>query len=254
MKAVFIVAKDTVRRGRRQKFLAGVCALCFAILCLSLAFAQLSLDDKGRLTTDFGLSAIELLLSALAVFFSTGFIAGDLDKKIYMLLTRPMRPATLFAGRCLGLAVLFFIALSALSLFLLVFFVFLKIPIQWVLFYALMGFFWESLLLSAFVLLFSSYSRPFMVLFYCCAIFIIGHFTESLFYFVDKSSGLARLVLTQFVRLIPNLEKINWKSAVVYRDSIAFGEFAFSSLYIFLWIGLILSGALLIMEKREYGG
>ena len=253
MKPLFIIAQNTVLQALRQRFLPGLCAIGFAVLCLSLAFAQLSLDDQGRLTTDFGLSAVQLLLAGLAVFFPAGFIAGDLDKKIWMILTRPVRPAVFFAGRYMGLAVLIAIALLALSLILLAFFLFLKIPIQGVLFYALGGFFLESLLLSAFVLLFASYAQSFMVLFYCCAVFIIGHFTQSLFYFIEKTPGVWRAVLEQLVRLIPNLEKVNWKSAVVYRDKMAFSEFALSSLYILLWIGLALSLAFLIMEKREYG-
>lgn len=253
MRVLFVVVANTIREGLRKRFLIGLLSTCLLILCLSLLFSQLSLDDKGRLTVDFGLAAIQLLLVALSVFFGAGFIANDLDKKIlWAILTRPVYPSVFFFGRYLGLSLLLCLGLMALSSLLIVFFVFLKIPIQLVLFYSLLGFLFESLLLLAFVLLFSSYANSFLVLFYCLSVFIVSHFLDSLLYFIDKIEGIFGSVLFQALRLLPNLERVNWKSAVVYQDKIPFTEFAFSSLYIVCWIGFILSLALLIMETREY--
>ena len=253
MRVLVVVVANTIREGLRKNFLTGLLITCFLVLCLSLLFAQLSLDDKGRLTIDFGLAAIQLLLVALSVFFGASFIGGDLDKKIlWTILTRPVRPAVFFFGRYLGLSVLLFLGSMILSCLLILFFLFLKIPVQLVLLYAFFGFFLESLLLLAFVLFFSSSFNSFLVLFYCFSLFIICHFLESLFYFIDRTSSTLNFILFQMLRLLPNLEKVNWKSAVVYQDQIAFSEFAYSSLYIVCWIGLLLSLSLLIMEKREY--
>ena len=252
MRVLFIVILNTIQASLRKKFLAGLLLTGFIVLCLSLVFAQLSLDDKGRLTVDFGLAAVQLLLAGLAVFFGSGFISADLDKKLWMILTRPVRPSVFFLGRYLGLSVLLLGGLMALSCLLVLFFLFLNIPIQLILLYALLGFLFESLLLLAFVLFFSSYASPFLVLFYSCSVFIIGHFLESLLYFIEKAEGPWQFILSQALRFAPNLEKINWKAEVVYQDHIAFLALAQSLLYISLWIGLILSLSLLIMEKREY--
>lgn len=253
MRILFVVTANTIREALRKKFLFGLLTACFLILCLSLLFAQLSLDDKGRLTTDFGLAVVHILLVILSVFFGAGFIREDLERKILgMILTRPVPPSVFFLGRYLGLSFLLFFTLTALSFLLISFFLFLNIPIQLILLYALLGFFFESLLLLAFVLFFSSYASSFLVLFYCFSVFFIGHFVDSFLYFLDKAPPLLSLILSPVTRFIPNLEKVNWKSFVVYQDSIDFSHFAFSSLYIFLWIGLILSVSLFIMEKRDY--
>ena len=218
-----------------------------------MVFAQLSLDDEGRLTVDFGLAGIQLLLAALAVFFGSSFISADLDKKIlWTILTKPIRPAVFFLGRYLALSSLLVLAGIALSFVLLVFFIFLKIPIQLVLFYALLGFLLESLLLLAFVIFFSSFVNSFLVLFYCLSLFIIGHFLNSLFYFIGKAPGFLNSILYQLFHFLPNLERVNWKSEVVYQDSLKLSEFASSSAYLLLWIGFVLSLSLLIMEKREF--
>ena len=253
MRVLLVIITNTLREGLRKNFFISLLGACFLVLCLSLIFSQLSLDDKGRLTVDFGLATIQILLVILSVFFGSGLISNDLEGKvIWNVLTRPVRPALFFFGRYLALSIIIILALVALSFLLIVFFVYLKIPIQLVLFYALLGFLFESLLLLAFVLFFSSFVSNFLVLFYCLCLFIVGHFLESLFYFIDKSSGALSIFLYQGIRFFPNLEKINWKSAVVYQDSLSLQEVVTSSLYMFLWIGFILSLSLLIMEKREY--
>ena len=254
MRVLWVIVKNTIRQGLRKKFLVVLVAACFLILCLSLVFAQLSLDDKGRLTTDFGLASVQILLAVLSVFFGASFIGADLERKVlWTILTGPVRPSLFFCGRWLGLSSLLFLGWLALSSMLLLFFVFLKIPISLVFFYAIWGFLLESLLLLTFVLFFASYVQPFLVLFYCLSIFIIGHFLESLFYFVKETKGALHSILLSILYSLPNLESVNWKSSVIYRDSIAFLEVAGLSLYMILWIGLVLSAALFIMEKREYG-
>ena len=253
MRVLSVVFLHTFRESLRKKFLIGLLLACFLALCMSLLFSQLSLDDKGRLTVDFGLATIQLLMLALSVFFSSSLISGDLDKKIlWTILTGPVRPSLFFLGRYLGLSLFLFLALAGFSLLLILFFLALKIPIQGILFYSLFGILWESFLILAFVLFFSSFVKSFLVLFYSISVFIFGHFLDSLFYFFEKIEGGAGFLLSYMIRLFPNLEKVNWKSAVVYQDQVAFFDFAFSSVYIFAWIGFILSLALLLMEKREY--
>ncbi|MCY4321814.1 MAG: hypothetical protein OXC37_05375 [Bdellovibrionaceae bacterium] len=252
MRVLFVIILNTIRQAFRKKFLAGLLVACFAILLLSLVFAQLSLDDKGRLTVDFGLASVQILLAILAIFFGSSFISDDLDKKIlWTILTKPVRPTIFFLGRYLSLSILLVLSSIVLSSLLILFFVFLQIPIQLILFYALLGFLLESLLLLAFVILFSSFVSSFLVSFYCISVFIIGHFLDSLFYFIKEGSERTSFFYN-LLYLLPNLERVNWKSEVVYQDRLAFLEFASSSVYIFLWIGLVLSLALIIMEKREF--
>ena len=253
MRVLSIIFLNTIRQAFRRKFLAGLLAVCFVILMLSLVFAQLSLDDKGRLTVDFGLAGVQILLAVLAVFFGSSFISADLDKKIlWTILTKPVRPAVFFLGRYLALSNLLVLAGLALSSLLVIFLLFLNIPIQLVLLYALLGFLLESLLLLAFVIFFSSFVNSFLVLFYCLSVFIIGHFLDSLFYFIEKTPGLLNSILYQLLYFFPNLERVNWKSEVLYQDKLQFLDFAVSSGYMLLWIGFVLSLALLIMERREF--
>ena len=253
MRVLKVVFLHTFREALRKKFLIGLLVACFLVLCVSLLFSQLSLDDRGRLTVDFGLAAIQLLMLALSVFFSSSLLSNDLDKKIlWTILAGPVRPSLFFLGRYFGLTLFLFLALIGFSLLLILFFFSLGIPVQLVLFYALFGILLESFLLLAWVFFFSSFTKSFLVLFYSVAVFILGHFLDSLLYFLGKTEGVMVFLFSQAIRLFPNLERVNWKSAVVYQDQLAFSDFALSVFYIFLWMGFLLSLALLLLEKREY--
>lgn len=253
MRNLKIVFFYSLKQAFRKKFLAGLFLACFVVLALSLALGNLSLDDKGRLTVDFGLASIQLLLVALAIFFGSSFISQDLQKKIlWMILSKPLSPALFFLARYLALATLLMTATLALSSLLTIFFFFLKIPIQGILFYTLFGFFMESLLLLACVFLFSSFVSSYLVLFYCLSVFIIGHFIDTILFFIQKEDNPLDSLFLIITRFVPNLESVNWKSHVVYQNSIELSHFAYSVCYLFFWTGFILTLGLTLMQKREF--
>ncbi len=253
MYSVFIVAINTLKEGLRKKFLLGLAVSCFFILGMGLLLGQLSLDEQVRLMINFGLSAIQLSLLILSVFLGNYFISGDLEKKTLLtILVRPIRPTFFFLGRYVGLSFILFVSLIILSSMLSLFFIYLQISFSRTLIQCLLGLYLESLLLLAFVLFFASYSNSFLVLVYSFSVFIIGHFLNSLNYFIGEGQGLLSFLLSKVFLIIPNLERVNWKSAVVYGDKLSSNEVFMSSFYILFWISFILSLACIFFEKRDY--
>ena len=253
MRLLFLIISTSLIQAFRRKFLAGVILACFFILVLTLVLAQMSLDDKGRITANFGLASIQLLLLGLSVFFGSSFISADLDQKnIWMLLAKPVSPSLFFLGRYLSLLLLLFFTNLILSFLLLSFFLFLQIPIETVLFYALFGFFIENALILACVIFFAGFVNSYLVIFYCLAFFIISHFLDSLLYFIKDTTGFLSFILIKVIHWLPHLSAVNWKSEVINQDTVTFIDFASSNFYLFLWTGFILSLGLIFMEKREF--
>ena len=253
MARLFIIVQNTIKEGLRKKFLPALLFFCFVILVFSLFLGQLSINEKKRITIDFGLAGIQITLSALAILLGSVFISGDLEKRtIWAVLSRPVRPSVFFFGRFLGITCLIFLALCALSLTLTGFFFYLNIPLGLTLFQALFGFFVESILLLAFVLFFFNFITAFLVPFYCLGIFMIGHWLDSLLYLTKKGTGVFVGVFPYIISLFPNLEYGNWKAAVVYGDVISWGDFSMAVLYFLLWIGCILSLSLFLFERKDF--
>ena len=247
---VFIVLLNTLKQGLRRRFIFIIALLSVFVLFLSLALGELSLGENLRLTVNFGLASVEISLALMSVLFGAVFISGDLERKTLLtLLIRPISPGVFFFSRWLGLSLLIFLALLVLSLILAGFFIYQGLALEWNFIQTLLGFYFQSLLLLAFVLLFSSYSSSFFVLFYSLSLFVIGHGTDAINYLFRKEAGFISSFLPL---LIPDLNRVNWKSAVIYGDKISFQEFFFSSVYIFSWLGFVLFLALYFFEKREY--
>ncbi|MCY4513397.1 MAG: hypothetical protein OXB86_06890 [Bdellovibrionales bacterium] len=253
MARLIIIVQNTIKEGLRKKFLPGLLFFCFVILVFSLFLGQLSINEKKRITIDFGLAGIQITLSALSVLLGSVFISGDLEQRtIWAVLSRPVRPSVFFLGRFLGITSLIFLALCALSLTLTSFFFYLDVSISLTLFQALFGFFLESILLLAFVLFFFNFITAFLVPFYCLGIFVIGHWLDSLLYLTKKGTGVFVGIFPYIINIFPNLEYGNWKTAVVYGDTISGGDFSMAVLYFLLWIGCILSLSLFLFERKDF--
>lgn len=245
-----IIAFNTFKRGLKKPLILTLCLLCISIIFLSLALGQLSLNEAERLTVNFGLAALQIFFVIMSILFGVTFISKDLEKTILLtVFTRPISPWGFFLSRYLGLALLMLFILFSLALVLIGAFIYQGISLEWNFFQALFGFYFESLLLLGFVLFFSSYTGSFFVLFYSFSLFIIGHSLDSISYLFQKTESFVFFILPL---LIPDLNRVNWKSAVVYGDAISFKEFALSSSYIFCWLGVTLALSLYLFEKREY--
>ena len=249
-RCAFIIVLMTLRQGLRRKFVLSLSLLSVFVMFFSLALGQLSLGEASRLTVNFGLASVQISLAIISVLFGAVFISGDLEKKTLLTtLVRPITPGLFFFSRWLGLAVLVLLTLCVLSLILSGFFIYKGFVLEWNFVQALLGFYFESLLLLGFVLFFSSYSNTFYVLFFTLALFFIGHGLDSISYLFRKTGDFISSFLPL---LIPDLNRVNWKSAVIYGDQIPFKEFALSSAYILCWTGFILALSLYFFEKREY--
>ena len=246
----FIIVLMTLKQGLRRRFVLSLSLLSVFVMFFSLALGQLSLGEASRLTVNFGLASVQISLAIISILFGAIFISSDLEKKTLLTtLVRPLTPGLFFFSRWLGLALLVFLTLCVLSFILSGFFLYTGFALEWNFIQALLGFYFESLLLLGFVMFFSSYAGTFYVLFFSLALFFIGHGLDSISYLFRKTGDFASSFMPL---LIPDLSKINWKSAVIYGDKIPFNEFALSSVYILCWTGFILALSLYFFEKREY--
>ena len=92
-------------------------------------------------------------------------------------------------GKFLGLALVLFVVMVLLSLFIIAVYWFFKQPVGAILFIALWGIFLESLMLSAVAFTFSSITSSFLVLAYSTFVFIIGHAANGIVFFLQQAEG-----------------------------------------------------------------
>lgn len=104
MRTIWLLALNQWQENVRSRF--HVLSLVFSVVLvlLSLIFGVLAVDQEQRVILDFGLSFIELLALAGALYGAASVILREMETKtIYLVLTRPVSRGRYLLGRYLGL-------------------------------------------------------------------------------------------------------------------------------------------------------
>jgi len=254
LRNTFLIAGNTVREIQRHKILYALMALVFFIIGASVILGPLSLNEQQRLSINFAFTACHLSLIVISVYFASTLISHEVEKKTAItLFAKPISKTQFIIGKFFGLAFVLIIALCFLLIFILAVHFFYDHKISGLLFIAMWGIFLEALCLLAMAFFFSSFSSSFLVLVYSTLIFIIGHSTNGLTFFINKSQDdtLFKNVVSVLVRVFPNYEKFNWRGNALYLEPLLEWELAHASLYSFSWIVFLLVFTGFFFERKQ---
>lgn len=118
MRSIWAVARNTIRQAIRMKIAAAFILLM--IIIIPIMGLTMSGDGtiKGRLQsfTTYSLALVSLLLSILTIIVATFSLTDDIkQKRIYTVLTKPIRRIELLMGKFLGVVMLDLIILIPVS-------------------------------------------------------------------------------------------------------------------------------------------
>ena len=124
--------------------------------------------------------------------------------------------------------------------------------IPWHLLTAIVPIYTEILVILAFAVFFSAFSTPFLSGMFTLAVFIIGHFTQDLRQIADASEDMMFKGLSDGIYyILPNLERLNYKSRVVHNLPVPGQEFGLSLAYAGFYIAVVLIAAIYIFENKD---
>ncbi len=254
MSPILVIAGNTFREVIRDRILYGLIVFALMLLFLSLALGQLTFDENIRLSANFGFTGIHIAIAVLAVFVGSSLVSKEIEKQtILTLLARPISRAQFILGKALGLMSVLLVIAIALALILSAFLFFLKFEFSIEYPIAIAGILFESAVLLALAMFFGSFAKPMMTVIFTVAIFLLGHWVDSLHFFVNKSESAAfKIVGTVVEHVVPNLEKFNWRSAPVYGASIAGSEVLAATGAMIGWVLFLVSATVLIFRRRDF--
>jgi len=253
MKPIWIVAKNTFLEIIRDRILYGIFVVAVLLIFLSLALGELSFAEKERITTNFGLAAIQLSAMVLSVFLGSTLVFKEIEKKTVMtLLVRPVSRFQFLLGKCFGLLIGQLTVMFLLGLTLMLIYLGLEIPINRMVGVAIFGVFLEATVVLAITIFFGVFATPTMVIAFSMGVFLIGHWLDSLKYFTKKSESVfVREAVNGFVKIFPNFDVFNWRSAVVHGDPVSLFEGVWATTYAAGWFILMLTIATVMFRKRD---
>ena len=253
MKNVWLISLNTLKEIRRHKIFYAFGGMVLLLIGGGLILAPLSVDEQTRLSINFSITACHIGLMILAVYFASTLISHEIEKKtIITVFVKPLSRMQFVLGKFLGLAFILGMMVLFLSLFLVLVYLFFEQPVEMVLFIALWGILLEALILSAVAFLFSSITSSFLVLVYSVFVFIIGHATNGIVFFLQQAKGnIFKPITKVVVRIMPNFEKLNWRSHALYQDELSMVEVFYASVYGLAWITFLLILAAWLFKRKR---
>jgi ABC-type transport system involved in multi-copper enzyme maturation permease subunit len=248
-----VIAKNTFKEVIRDRILYGLFLFAALIIGVSLALGQLSFTEQARISANFGLMAIHLGAVGIAIFVGCTLVIKELDKQtILTVLVRPLSRTHFIIGKFFGLAVVISVQMFGLAAVLLFVFYLIGFGFSEQLFIALLGIFLEALCLLGFTMFFSIFARPVLVVCFSIGVFLIGHWFSTLKYFSQQARGSIVDVIYRFFRFaFPDFEALNWKNLVIYQEPVQTAHCLTVSVYILLWIVLLVASTAAIFERKD---
>lgn len=248
MKQAAIVAWNSFQDSVRSRFYLIALVFGAVVLYISLLLGLLAADQELRVIEDFGLSLLELLGLAAAVYGAATAILQEMQTKtIYLILTRPVSRGAYLLGRFGGLmlstaaAMLLMAALHLIILF--------AKGWSWKAAYAaaVAGSFLKVLVTAALTLFLALFSSSILTaLVIALILWTLGHFLPEIRFMIRwTSQGASLAPLTAISYVVPDLQLLNLRD----RLGTALGK---PLLYALAYAGVWLSLAVAKLKRKEF--
>lgn len=253
MQKVIAIAGNTLRESVRDRVFYSLLIFAVLMLAFSTVLGSITIGDQVKIIKDFGLGAISLFGTLIAIFVGIGLVYKEMEKKtIYVILSKPLARWQFLLGKYIGLSLTLLIEVGVMTIGLLALCSSYTGAIPWELFKAIVPIWFELELILAVALMFSTFASPFLSGLLTLSIFIIGHLTQDLRVLVEHTDDKFLKNLSDVLYYsMPNLEKLNFKAAVVHGLVVAPDRLAWALLYAASYTSAIMVLAVLIFRSRD---
>ena len=253
MNAIAAIAQNTFREAIRDRVLYLILAFALVLIGLGHFVSLLTIGSEIKIVKDLGLSAISVFGLLTAVFVGVSLVFKEIERRtVYTLLAQPVRRWQFVCGKFVGLSLVLASSVLLTGAALLI-----AVAVQGEstagLVSAIVLAFVELELVAAFAVLFSTFTNPILAAVGTVATYVVGHLSWSFDLLerrIPAESG--KLLCRGLHALLPNLDRLNVKSAAVHGVALPPGYFAAAVVYGALYTVAVLILACFIFERREF--
>jgi ABC-type transport system involved in multi-copper enzyme maturation permease subunit len=253
---VVTLAKVTVREAIRQKLAVNLLVFALALVCASSVISMLTFGEQYRVIVNIGLSAMEVFGTLIAVFLGAGLVAGDVQRRtVYPIVAKPVSRTQYVLGRYAGLVATTTLNLSVMAVFF--------VAVLW--FYTgdltflgttpivttLGGIALQFAMIAAIAVLFSTFTTSTLAAIFTLSLVVSGHLASDLVRHWSKQGEAAAWIGKALYVLVPNLEALNFKEAMVYKDALGGAPVALAFLYGALYAAGVTALATAVFARRD---
>ena len=254
---VCAIALNTFRESVRDRVLYNLILFVLILVAASVFVSDLSLDMESQFTAALGLSAMLVFGALIAIFIGVALVYKEIDKRtIYSLISKPVHRHEFIIGKYAGLCLTLLVnsAVMVLGTELALLYVNGKfVPLHSAVLAASFLVYLELALLVAVALMFSSFTTPMLAALFSFAAYVIGNFSRDLLDMAALSnSTAARIVLTALYYVLPNLSNFSFITEASHGRIVPLRMAVSATVYAIVYVGILLSAAVLIFQKRNF--
>ena len=254
MRRVVAVARNTMREVVRERVVLVFALFGVGLTGASQVLSPLALGEGRKVVTDFGLAGASLLATLLAVFLGSTLLHKELERRtIYAVMAKPIRRREFLLGKFLGLwGTIGFLAVGMIGI----------VAAQLAIAYQGAGPYLvgptvltivELGIVTAFVVLFSSFTTPGLTAIFTVAAVAAGQLSEDLLYFGTQGGSRVLAVATEAVYwVLPHLTVFNARGLASHGVAVPPERLFFALAYGGLYMAALLITAGAIFERREF--
>ena len=256
MSRIVALAGVTVREAFRQKLAVNLLVFALALLSASVAISALTFGEQYRIIVNLGLSAMEVFGTLIAVFLGAGLIARDVERRtVYPILARPISRAAYVASRYLGLVATLALNLAVMAAVFVAMLALYERSLRFLvdspLLLVLLAMVVQLAMVAAIAAFFSSFSTPTLSAILALALVVAGHLASDLVRYWARQGAATRWAGKLAYVLVPNLEALDFKEAMVYRDPIAWSGTLLGLAYGVLYAAAVVALAAGVFSRRD---
>ncbi len=257
MGRVVTIALGAFTESVRERVLYNLIVFAFLMIAAAILLGSISVGVEQIVLINVGLTAISIFGLLIAIFIGIGLVSKEIERRtIYNILSKPVTRAEFILGKYAGLVLTLVVntaimtagfyaalaiqqkglALHDFSLLIAVYFILLQLAI-----------------VVGIAIFFSCISTSLLSAVFTFCLFVIGNFSGDVRGFGQESGNpfLQKLTATIYY-LLPNFRNFNVIDQVAHGVRIPALLITSNSCYALLYIGVLLSGAILIFEEREF--
>jgi len=257
MGRIVTIALGAFKESVRERVLYNLIVFAFLMIGAAILLGSISVGVEQIVLVNLGLSAISVFGLLIAIFIGIGLVSKEIERRtIYNILSKPVTRAEFILGKYAGLLLTlfvntaimtagFYIALAIqkkgltqqdLSLLIAVYFILLQLAI-----------------VVGVAIFFSCISTSILSAVFTFCLFVIGNFSSDMRWFGQESgSPLLEKVTAVLYYVLPNFGNFNVINQVAHGVKITNLFITANTCYALLYISILMSGAVLIFEEREF--
>ena len=254
MSRIWAIAANTQREAIRNRILYALLFFSLVPIASATLLGHLTIGEYGKIVMDVGLAGIALFGVLISVFVGIGLVNREIERKtIYTIASKPIPRISFIVGKYLGLLMVLAIPVGLMGLANLVSVWLNGVHVDGSYLIVLGMTLVELMVVTAFAVLYSTFTRPTLASFFSLSTVVIGHLTtdirdfgaQSELVFVQKFSAVAYWVL-------PNLETFNVRTEVVHGIDLPATFLATSVLYGVCYSAAVIALAALVFHSRDF--